>query len=434
MEVSFRLGREQVGIVLPDGSPVYRSEFPAPDKPPEKAALDAVQDPIGSPPLRALLKQRGSGDVVVVVSDITRPVPYTDFLDALLGEIQAGGVARSEILLLVATGMHRPCTPEELKEMIGPAAAKYRLLNHDPTDDDELAELPGRSWAGSRVRINRRFAQAAFRIITGLVEPHFMAGFSGGRKAICPGIVDLETIRHFHGAEFMGDPNTRNARLEGNPCHEEALSVARMAGVDFSLNVVMNRERKMVRAFAGDLEEAHERGCRFVREHACRRVEQPADLVVTSSGGYPLDATFYQCVKGFVSALPAVRPDGRILAFGACSEGIGSDEYEELMAEYADRPQEFLEEIRRPDCWRKDQWELQMQCRTLEKVGRDGLHFVTPGLNEKQLAKLGLTAHGAAPDRPGAAVQEVLDELLQADATVSAFPEGPYCVPLPPEE
>jgi hypothetical protein len=276
--------------------------------------------------------------------------------------------------------------------------------------------------------------EAGFRLTTGLVEPHFMAGFSGGRKAVCPGIADLGTIRHFHGEAFMGDPRARNVCLEGNPCHEEAISVARMAPPDFSLNVVMDNERRIVRAFAGDMEGAHAEACRFARNCACPAVERRADVVMTGSGGYPLDATFYQCVKGLVSCLPAVAAGGAIIAFGGCSEGIGSPEYADLMRRYAGRWQEFLADIRRPGIFTRDQWELQMQCRALAKVGQDNLHFVTDGLSPEDLAAMSVAPHPVKAGGVGPAVQELLDGLLAGGGSLAVIPEGPYCAPVAPED
>jgi nickel-dependent lactate racemase len=434
MQIEAPCGRMTIAVQVPDGAAVYESHFPSPSQPAAQAVLTTLRSPLGAPPFREALAGRRPGEVVVVVSDVTRPVPYARFLPELLAEVEAAGVERRDILLLVATGMHRPCTAGEHAEMFGEAAARYRILDHEAGDEANLVELPGRSRSGARVRLNRRYIEAGFRIATGLVEPHFMAGFSGGRKAICPGVADLGTVRHFHGADFMGDPRTRNANLAGNPCHEEALSVARIAPPDFSLSVVMDRERRVVGAFAGDLDAAHTAACRFVARCACPRVEAPADVVLTGSGGYPLDATFYQCVKGLVSCLPAVRRGGAVVAFGGCSEGIGSPEYAGLMRRYSGRWHDFLTEVRRPGAFSKDQWQFQMHCRALEKVGQAGLHFVTDGLHAEDLAAMSVTPHAAEPGRVAEAVQAVLDSLLAGDRTLAVLPDGPYCAPVSPQE
>jgi len=432
MKVTFPYGKDDVTLMVPDGALVYESRFPQPAADAAQTVLNAVRGPIAAAPLREALTARRLGPVVVVVSDVTRPIPYARFLAELLAEIEAAGVARDEVTLLVATGMHRGTTPAEREAMYGRPGQEFRVVDHDAADGAALVELPGRSWSGSRVRLNRLYVEAGFRLVTGLVEPHFMAGFSGGRKAVCPGLCSLETIRSFHGADFLGNPLARNASLPGNPCHEEAVSIARTAPPDFCLNVVLNRRRQVVRAFAGDLEEAHDAACRFVRKCACPTVSAEADVVVTSSGGHPLDGTFYQCVKGFVSCLPAVRRGGVVISFGACDEGVGSPEYAELMATYAGRWRDFLADIRKPGAFTKDQWELQMHARALERVGEDNLHFVSDGLTPEVLARLSVHGHGAEAGSVGRKVQELLDRSVALGNKVAVIPEGPYCAPLAP--
>jgi len=434
MELAFLCGRDNVVLQAPDDALVYQSRYGASGASAAEVVMDAVRDPIGAPPLARALRSRGSGDVVVVTSDITRPVPYARFLGPLLEEIERAGVAREEILILVATGMHRVSTPVEHREMLGDVAGRYRIEDHDATDEGALVELPGTTWSGARVRLDRRYVEAGFRILTGLVEPHFVAGFSGGRKSLCPGLTALETIRNFHGYDFLAHPRARNACLEGNPLHEEALSVARLGGSDFTLNVVLDKDRRVVRAFAGDLEEAHLRACDFVRKSACPVVETPADVVVTSCGGHPLDTTFYQCVKGFVSCLPVVREGGAIVCFGGCSEGIGSAEYAGLMSAYSGRWRRFLDDIQEPGVFTRDQWELQIHARALEKVGQENLHFVTDGLSQDEVDSLSVTGRSVPHGEVQATVQKLLDGLVAGGASVALLPEGPYCAPLVGDE
>lgn len=431
MDIPFLCGRHEIRLSVPEGSEVYESSFPEPTGSAADLVLEAVLTPIGTPPLRVALSRRKPGDVVVVVSDVTRPIPYAEFLPEFLREIEAAGVARGEIILLIATGMHRPSTPQERREMLGAqVAADYTVIDHEAGDNSDLVDLPAGSASGARVRLNRRFMEAGFRIVTGLVEPHFMAGFSGGRKAVCPGLASLDTIRSFHGERSLSDPAARNANLDGNPLHEEAVSVARLAGVDFSLNVVLDGGRRLVRAFAGELAAAHGAACGFVRECACREVGREADVVLTSSGGYPLDATFYQCVKGFVSCLPAVKEGGKVIAFGGCSEGAGSPEYAALMEDYSGRWREFLADIKEPGVFTRDQWQFQMHARALEKVGQENLHFVTDGLSAATLQKLSVNGHAAGAGGVGRIVQRLLGRALARGGTLAVFPEGPYCAPV----
>ena len=269
---------------------------------------------------------------------------------------------------------------------------------------------------------------AGFRILTGLVEPHFMAGFSGGRKSVFPGLADLAGLKHFHGHRFLEDPRSRNGNLAGNPLHEESLSVARAAGVDFSLNVVLDGRRRLVRAFAGGLVPAHEAACAFARSASCLPVVREAEAAVTSCGGYPLDATFYQCVKGLVSVLPAVKSGGTIIAVGGCETGIGSPEYAGLMTGYSGRWRDFLADIRRPDFFIKDQWQFQMHCRALERVGEANLRFVTPGLPLETVERLSVSTEAVGPGGVRAAFQRLVD--AAAGKSLAVFPEGPYCAPV----
>ena len=430
MNVRALSGREEILLRVPDDADLFVSRYPVPAAPAASLVLDAVRRPLGAPPLREALGSRRPGEVVVVVSDVTRPVPYRDFLAPLLGEIPAAGVPQNDILILIAAGMHRPSTTAERREMFGPDIVdRCRIEDHQAGDGPGLAAAPGRSASGAAIRLNRRFVEAGFRLVTGLVEPHFMAGFSGGRKSVCPGLSSLETIREFHGEKMLSDPRAANAVLEGNPLHEESLSIARAAGVDFTLNVVVDRGRRLVRAFAGALEPAHEAACAFVQTCAVRPVRRPADVVLTGSGGYPLDATFYQCVKGFVSCLPAVREGGTVIAFGGCSEGLGSPAYAGLLREYAGRFDDFLADIKRPGVFTVDQWELQMQARALARVGAGGLLFLSDGLPEETMRILTLTGRTASRGRLGAAVQSALDTALGPGKTLAVFPEGPYCVP-----
>lgn len=427
MRTSFQCGRQTICLDLPDNTTIYESRFPAASGSAERLVADALGSPIGTPPLAQLLAGRRQGDVVIVVSDITRPIPYATFLPEMLRTIEAAGVPRQEILILIATGMHRPSTPEERCQMFSPeVAANYRIEDHIASAADHVS-LPGKSWSGATVRLNRRYVQAGFRILTGLVEPHFMAGFSGGRKSICPGLVDLATLRQFHGFRILSDQRACNGQLEDNPCHLEASSVARQIGADLILNVVLDRARRVIRAFAGELDAAHAAACEFVAQCSCPKVRQVADVAVTSSGGYPLDATFYQCMKGVVTALPTVKAGGTILAFGGCCEGVGSTEYTETLRKYSGRWQEFLRDIATQAKFTKDQWQFQMQCRALEKVGQANLHFYTPGLEAATLAELSVVPH--ATSDVGGALQRAIDEAMAAGKTIAAFPEGPYCAP-----
>ena len=428
MKISIPFDDNRLDIAVPENTIVYRTAYPEPAGTAAQIVMDALDHPIGSLPFKAALAGRRPGEVVIVVSDITRPIPYKTFLPEMLDKIAAAGVKKDDIRILVATGMHRPGTDEERRYMFGDIAGQYIIEDHDA--ERALEKIEGRSHSGRLVFLNKNFVNAGFRIITGLVEPHFMAGFSGGRKAVCPGLVSLETIQTFHGYDFLNSANAVNANLDGNPCHQEALSVAQLASVDFSLNVVLDTQKRVIRAFAGDLEAAHLEACAFVRDHACPDVREESDVVLTGCGGYPLDATFYQCVKGIVAAIPAVKPGGLIIAAGGCREKMGSAEYCRLMQSCADNYQGFLYRIRNAETVDKDQWQFQMQTRALEKVGNEGIVMFSAGLDDSESRYIAGRHKRVSPETAEKEIQAFINTLVSSGKRLAVIPEGPYCTPV----
>ncbi|MEA3477204.1 MAG: nickel-dependent lactate racemase [Bacteroidota bacterium] len=431
MLVKIPYGNSYIDVQAPGDSIVYRTSYKVPEVNAGNLVLRVVRNPIGCKSLSAEIKKSGAKSVVLVVSDITRPIPYAGFLNALLKEIESAGVSGNKIIILIATGMHRPSTDAEQESMFGTEVCKrYRIIDHKAERGDELVTVNGRSWAGHPIELNRYFVEAEFRIVTGLVEPHFMAGFSGGRKSVCPGLCSLETVKMFHGYSFLDNSSARNGNLKGNPLHNEALSIARQAKVDFCINLLVNNEHRLVDAVAGELEASHEMACSIAGKYACPSVQKECDVVLTSSGGYPLDSTFYQCVKGMVSCLPAVKKEGIIISVGSCYEGIGSTEYQSIMHKYSGRWQEFLKDIKKSDKVVKDQWQFQMQTRTLDHVGADNLYFVTNGLTASELDHLCVNGIHVHEDKIQEKVQELLDRSVQEGRSLAIIPEGPYCAPV----
>ena len=293
----------------------------------EERFLKGFRDPIGSRPLKELIA--GKKKICIVISDSTRAVPTDIILGKLLPEIESYGISRESITILVATGLHRPNTREELIRMVGAGVVdNYRIVNHDARDRSSCEDI-GRTKRGTPVIIDRIYTESDFRILTGLIEPHFMAGFSGGRKAICPGISYMDMFRHFHGPAILESPMSANAILEGNPFHEESTEIARMAGVDFIVNVTINKNKQVTGIFCGDLEKAFYAGADFCRKNSTFEIDRQADIVLTSAGGYPLDCNLYQSVKGMVGAIPAVKDGGMIIIAAQCIEEIGSEEFVE---------------------------------------------------------------------------------------------------------
>ncbi len=431
MEIGFHHGTEMLTFNLPDDAIIYQSNYKKTDKPAAELLAESLANPVSGHSLEELLKTRKSGKVVIVVSDITRPIPYGDFLPEFIAQIEKAGVGKEEIIILVATGMHRPSTREEYCRMFGEYVVEnYRIIDHDCSKAEDLEELEERSWSGSKVRLNKHYVKAGFRIVTGLVEPHFMAGFSGGRKAICPGLVDLETIQKFHGYNFLSHPNAVSSVMIDNPCNMENSSVARLCPPDYSINVILDNKKKINVIVSGELFASHQAAVKYVKSACCPTVSRQADMVVTSSGGYPLDATFYQCVKGLVNCLPAIKEMGELISFGSCVEGIGSKEYSSIMEKYSGRSDQFIEDIKANHSFIKDQWQLQMQIRVLKKIGQQNLHFYTTGIPLETLSKLSVNPHSVSIDEIQGLIQSHLDKAVRAKKQIAVFPEGPYCSPV----
>ncbi|MBN2451434.1 MAG: nickel-dependent lactate racemase [Lentisphaeria bacterium] len=418
-------GSDGLTLRFPHGVTLLRGTDAPPLPDPQGSLREALERPYGCPPLREVLHRRKPGTVVITISDITRPVPNRLLLPPILEILHGAGIPRESVAILIGTGMHRPSTPEERQYLVGSEVLeRYRVVDHRADAADSLVSVS----ESPPVRVCRLFAEADFRIVTGLIEPHFMAGFSGGRKGVCPALVDLRTIERFHGVRTLDDPRAENGVLAGNPCHEVALSVARRVGVDFLCNVAITRERGLAGVYCGELEAAHEAGCRDVAAWTAVAVPVPFDLVVTCGGGYPLDQTLYQTVKGMCTALPAIRPGGALLQVSHCGEGVGSAEYRKLLATYGKDWQRFLRDIRsRAGETRLDQWELQMQCRVLERIGWRNLHLATDGIDPAELDRFALSPVGGDGDARARA-QGFLDgfSAVRPGARLAVIPDGPY--------
>jgi len=417
MRVRLEYGRNGLEAELPDRNVVkclgYQAQEPLAD--PAGAIRDVLANPIGTPPLAELT--RGRTSACVVTSDVTRPVPNAVLLPPILHTLEESGISRDRILILVATGLHRPNLGDELAEMVGREIMEgYRIENHHGQNLDEHAHL-GESPRGVPLWIDRRYVDADLKITTGLIEPHFMAGFSGGRKLVCPGLAGLDTVRVWHSPKFLEHPNARNGVLDGNPVHEENTWIARRAGCDFIVNTVIDERRQILSVVAGDMEAAFLEGVGFVRKLVRDTVPEPVDVVVTSSAGYPLDTTYYQSVKGMVAALEIVKPGGTIILAASMSEGIGSAEFQSLFDENATLDG-FMDRILHTDYFVMDQWQLEELAKVLRKAR---VKVVTDGLAPETLSRLFVEP---APSVEAA----VADALVEhgADARIAVIPKGPY--------
>lgn len=417
MQVDLAYGRHGLMIEVPDGATVLRPKE-VPGVPDEAEAIrSALRKPIQSAPLRACVHPEDT--VVIVFSDLTRPMPNRRVLPVLLEEL--AHVPREHILLLNATGTHRAQTREELIEMLGEEIVeRYRIAQHNAFDTASLVDI-GLTSFGHRVLINRLYLSAKVRILTGFIEPHIFAGFSGGPKAILPGVAGLETIMDNHSFAMLSDPRATWGITEGNPVWEEMLEVARMARPSFLLNVTINRRREITGVFAGEMETAHAQGVAFGREVAMVGVKEPFDIVITTNSGYPLDINLYQAAKGMSAAAQIVKPGGSILIAAECAEGIPEyGEYKKIIHE-GGSVQGVLDLVSQPGYRRHDMWEALLQVRIQQKadvyVYADGL---TPEETRGMLFE------------PCTDLQATLAALLKKhgpQARVCVLPEGPQTIP-----
>lgn len=326
-----------------------------------RAAMDS---PIGSPKLRELAA--GKKNAVLIISDHTRPVPSKDIVPFMLEELRAGN-PDIEITMLVATGCHRGTTPEELVHKLGEdIVSREHIVVHD-CDSSPLTDL-GPLPSGARLVVNSLVANADLVVSEGFIEPHFFAGFSGGRKSILPGVCSRVTVLGNHCAEFIDDPKARMGVLDGNPINRDMERAARMAKLAYIVNVVVNEAHEVVAAFAGDPIEAHHAGCAYLARYCEVEQKQKADIVITSNGGAPLDQNAYQAVKGLTTAADAAADGAALIICAECADGIGGDSFYKALSECAG-PTELLEEIRRVpmDETVPDQWQYQILARILEK-------------------------------------------------------------------
>ena len=335
MRITLDYGKTGLDVTLPDDRLIAPplAIKPADPLPDAGATLEAaLENPIGAKPLAELA--RGKKTACIAICDITRPVPNKLILPALVRTLEAAGMPRSGITILIATGLHRPNEGEELVELVGEEIARtYRCENHRGKVKEEHDYL-GTTPNGVPAWIDNRYTRAELKITTGLIEPHLMAGYSGGRKLICPGIAALETVKVWHGPKFLEHPKADCGILEGNPVHEENTRIALMAGCDFIVNVCIDGKRRVTGLWAGDMIQAWETGVRFCREVVKSSVPQLCDVVVTSCAGYPLDTTWYQAVKGLTGALPIVKQGGTIVLAASLTEGLGSPEFRALLDDY----------------------------------------------------------------------------------------------------
>jgi nickel-dependent lactate racemase len=356
--VQLAYGKNGLGIAVPDDAHVIEPRHLAGLADEAGAVAEALRNPIGTPPLKDMVK--ATDTVAIVISDITRPTPNEKLVPWLINELKH--VPLENFVIINGVGSHRANNRDELIQMLGrDIVDSVRIENHDAFDDSKLVHV-GRNTYGSEIYLNKTYVEADFKIVTGFIEPHFFAGFSGGPKGINPGIAGIKTILDFHNALMIGHPNTTWGLMEGNILQDAATQNCLMAKPDFMLNVTLNGNKDITNVFAGDVIKAHRVGCAFVKESAMYAVDQPFDVVITTNSGYPLDQNLYQTVKGMSAAALIVRKGGAILSTSECCDGVPNHGNYAKILQMRDTPEELLAMIEDPGFSMFDQWQVQVQA------------------------------------------------------------------------
>ena len=417
MKVNLAYGQGHLPIELPDDRTTVIVPSSAPALSDERAAvLAALERPIVASPLRDWLKP--ACRVCIVFSDITRATPNDRIIPWLLEQLS--GVPRENITLLNGLGTHRPNTPDELARLLGSEVMRdYKVLNHEPENPEALISL-GTTSDGTPALINRHFVNADVRIVTGFIEPHFFAGFSGGPKGIMPGIAGTRTVISNHGPTLLGHPNATFGITRGNPLWEEMRDIALRTGPSFLLNVTLDEQRRITGVFAGDLLEAHRVGCEFVRASAMQRFTEPFDVVVTSNSGYPLDQNLYQGVKGMSAGARLLRPGGALILACECSEGVPANSSYDQILQSASTPKEILELFAKSNHARHEQWQVQIQAQ-IQQTAQIFLYSSLPDATARR-------AHLTPCHDITATVRE-LSSNGNGGARIAVLPQGPLTIP-----
>jgi nickel-dependent lactate racemase len=430
MKVNIQYGQAGLDIEIPDGLDVTVAK-PAPQQPvadPRAAIAIAIDHPVKGPSIASIVKElsrqsKRPDDLAacIVLSDHTRPVPSRYILPPLLDRIEAAGFRRGRITLLVATGLHRGSTHEELEHMLGKdIVATYKIINHDSKDKAQLVNR-GTSSRGTPAWINKAYVDADLKVLTGYVDPHFFAGFAGGRKAVVPGIAGDATVMANHSAAHIDHPNARFAVLAGNPIHDDALEIAKLVGVDFIVNVCLDEQHRIVRVAAGDLEAAHDDLVRFMRKTILASLDAYYDIVIVNNGGYPLDLNLYQAVKSMALGEMAVKEGGTIISANEMRDGFGSDEFKEIVEREAD-PRALIKKLVSRELVIEASWQVQ----TLARVAMRAEILVASSMPESAFkdVKLGMKWVPGVGQAIAKAVKK-----HGKHAKILVLPAGPQLIP-----
>ncbi|HEY2594964.1 MAG TPA: nickel-dependent lactate racemase [Chloroflexota bacterium] len=416
--VELAYGRGGLSVDLDADADVIEPRY-LPGLPDETVAIrGALRAPQYGQPLSAVVTRGAS--VGISVCDVTRPFPSSRVLPVLLEELRACGAG--PVTLFIATGTHRACTSEELRQMLGDEVlSACQVVQHDAFDAARHRQVGTVLDTTTPALVESAFVDQAVCITTGFIEPHFFAGFSGGPKMVAPGLAAIETVLDLHSAPRIGSPRARWGITQGNPVHDAVRAIAAQVGVHFNLDVTLNRDHQITNVFAGELFASHAAGCAFARDTAMAGVSAPYDVVLTTNSGYPLDQNLYQSVKGMSAAAQIVQQGGAIVIASECSDGLPAHGgYKDLLRTGVN-PETFLEQIKAPNFSVHDQWEVQVQAQIQRK------------------ARVFLKTDGLAPDQVRAAWLEPIDDVAEcvaarlaaagAGARLAVLPQGPQTIP-----
>ncbi len=417
MKVDLAYGHGHLQLDLPEDRTTVIAPAHNPGLPNERAAvMAALQNPIGSKSLREWIKPNDK--ICIAFTDITRATPNERIIPWLLEYLKE--FPRENITLLNQLGTHRPNTKAELEKLLTPeVVANYRVINHEPENPVALKQF-GTTRDGTPALINKVLAESDVRIITGFIEPHFFAGFSGGIKGIMPGCAGLETVMSNHGAKNIGNPKSTFGVTEGNPLWEELRDIALRVGKSFLFNVTLNEQREITGVFAGDILQAHKVGFEFVRKSAMQKVKAPFEIVVTTNSGHPLDMNLYQGVKGMSAGARILNEGGLLILACECSEGVPANSPLDKLLRSASSPEEILTMLSTPGFVRPEQWQAQIQA----LIQRRAEVLLYSSLPDEIVRTAFLTpCHDIEK-----AVQERLQK-LGPEARVAVLPQGPLTIP-----
>lgn len=425
MKYLMNYGRSGLTLELPDhwNVTVIRKKPMPVLSDPVAAMARTLKEPVGSKTLAE--EAQGCSSACILMCDVTRPVPNGIILPALVGELLETGINPDRITVLVATGMHRPNEGAELRDVVGDdwVLNTVRVVNHFARNDDDHVDL-GFTSRGTPIKLDRRFVDADLRVVTGVVEPHFMAGYSGGRKVVVPGIAHQDTITRLHTATFLESPRAANCILTGNPLHEEQVEIVKRIGGALAVNAVIDEFRQPCFLNFGDIIQSHLAAIDFMRPYAEIAIPRRFRTVITSSAGYPLDKTYYQTIKGMVGAIDVLEPGGDLFIVSECSEGMGSKDYVEAQKRLvALGAQKFIDDLWPKEHAAVDEWETEMQ---LKPMRTGDIRFYTECLCEEDMQLTGVESF-CDLDR---FLESIRKSVAQSgDSSVAVIPEGPYVVP-----